>query len=373
MPNALDRAYSEVSNRLGSYDDEGHDYPVPDLPITDIWNGLDEIESDDLLRPVDVRFPITHPELKSETWQVIDGGIREIGMEALAFYKSFRYAALAPFSGHWGIFYLEPGIKRVQELIKLYEPNLPDPCGMAIEFLRQHERLHFKFDVYALGLEAALSKHLYKPLKQAFRSHAVYQVEEGLANHEAWRWARALKQRPGIKTFAEEFMSLQPGGYGRFHESREVLTSELAANLIDLNLAVGARRDDLVLWVANLPVTMSRWQSYCPEYGVAGALLTRWINPAWKLPIVKIIRDGKTVRREIDGRHADKRDKWENTKAKLIEESGIPGLEFKRWKNTDEWSVRVDENFRAHLLPIDFSNGVWEAHKFGPHKAMGHG
>lgn len=373
MPNVLDNIYSEVSNRLGLYDDKDRDYPVPDRPATEPWKGLDQLESGDYLRPVDDRFPIAQPELDEEDRRLVDGGIREIGMEALAFYKSFRYVKLAPFPGHWGIFYLEPGIKRVQELIRNYDPNHPDPRGLAIEFLRRHERLHFKFDVYSLGLESALSKHLYEPLNSAFRSYAIYQVEEGLANHEAWRWAGARKQGPAIKTFAEDFMSLQPGGYGRFREDREVLTSELAANLIDLNLATGARRDDQALWVANVPVAMSRWQSYCPEYGVAGAVLTRWINPAWKLPTVKAIHDGKAVRKEIEGRYAGKRNKWESTKAKLIQESGIPGLEFKRWNDTGEWSVKVDDNFRAHLLPVDLSKGIWEAQRFGPHTAMGHG
>ena len=48
MPNALDNAYSEISKRLGPYDDkEERDYPVPDLPVTDPWNGLDELDSDD--------------------------------------------------------------------------------------------------------------------------------------------------------------------------------------------------------------------------------------------------------------------------------------------------------------------------------------
>jgi len=371
MPNALDHAYAEITTRLGPYADDDRGFPIPDFPVAENWHGLDDQESGEHLKAFKDQFPLDQPELDDEARRLIDGGIREIGMEALAFYKSFRFVGLPPFPGHWGIFYLAPGIKRVQELIKLYDPHHPDPRGMAIEFLCRHERLHFKFDVYALGLESALSKHLYEPLKRAFRPYAIYQVEEGLANHEAWRWAR--RQGPAIMTFAEDFMSLQPGGYSRFQEERKVLTSELAANLIDLNLAFGARRADQALWVANVPVAMSRWQSYCPEYGVSGAVLTRWINPAWKLPIVKAIRDGKAVSKEILGRHADKRDKWENTKARLIKEPGTPGLKFERWKDTDEWSVRVDDNFRAHLVPVDRLNGVWEAHKFGSHKAMGHG
>lgn len=372
MSNTFDRTYVEVSTRLGLYSDVDIDYPMLDVPVANPWSGLDDSVSDDFLQPLDDAFPVQGPELDDDTRRLVDGGIREIGMEALAFYKSFRFVKLAPFPGHWGIFYLEPGIKRIQELIRLYAPSHPDPRRTAIEFLRRHERLHFKFDVYALGLESALSKHLYEPLKRAFRPFTVHQVEEGLANHEAWRWA--CKEHLDIQTFAEDFMALQPGGYRRFKEDRKVLTSELAANLIDLNLKTGARRDDQALWVTNVPVAMSRWQSYCKEYGVSWAVLTRWINPAWKLPTIKAIRDGKAVIRALEGRYADKRDRWEDTKAKLIQEPGASGLRFKPWnKATGAWSVRVDDNFRAHLLPVDRPNGVWEASEFGSHKAMGHG
>jgi hypothetical protein len=373
MSNVLDRTYAEVSARLGPYSDDDMDYPRPDVPVADPWNGLDDLISDDFLQPLDDAFPVQETGLDDDARRVVDGGIREIGMEALAFYKSFRFVGMSPFPGHWGIFYLDPGIKRVQELIKHFAPSQPDLRRTAIEFLRCHERLHFKFDVYALGLESALSKHLYEPLKRAFRPYPIHQVEEGLANHEAWRWASNSMRDPAIKSFAEDFMSTQPGGYSRFKEDRKVLTSELAANLIDLNLSRGARRDDQALWVANVPVAMSRWQSYCPEYEVSGAVLTRWINPAWKLPTIKAIQDGKAVIKALK-RYADKRDQWEGTKEKLIQEPGASGLRFKHWdKATGVWSVRVDANFRAHLRPVDQSNGVWEANEFGPHTAMGHG
>lgn len=374
MANALDKAYTAISNRLGTYNDEGREYPMPDLPPTNPWDGLDEVSDNSSVRKLGELESLSDPESDDDERRLIDGGIREIGMEALAFYKSFRYVDRPPFRGHWGIFYLEPGINRVLELIRQYDPHHPEPRRTAIEFLRQHEQLHFKFDVYALGLESALSRHLYEPLKRAFRPYAIFQVEEGLANHQAWRWAAGNKQGPEIKAFAEDFMSLQPGGYARFREGRDVLASELAANLIDLNLSSGACRDDQALWVANVPVAMSRWQSYCLEYGVAKSVLTRWINPAWKLPAVRMIQDGHAVTKALHGRYAEMRVQWETTKAKLIQEPSLSGLRFKPWdRATGAWSVRVDDNFRAHLVPLDRSNGIWEASEFGPHTAMGHG
>ncbi len=376
MTNALDRAYQAVVSRLGTYSDTDYTYPAPDLPAAESWDGLDEIDATDVLRSLDDLPDAVQDELDSDARRLIDGGVREIGMEALAFYKSFRHVAQRPFPGHWGIFYLETGIRRVRDLILAYAPNQPNPRHTAIEFLRRHELVHFKFDVYALGVESALSKHLYEPMKRAFQSYKVFQVEEGLANHEAWSWARreGRNHNPAIQTFAEDFMSLQPGGYSRFREDRQSLASELAANLIDLKLGAGVRRDDQALWVANLPTAMARWKSYCKEYGIDGASLSRWINPAWKLPSVISIQDGAAVRKMLAGRYASMCDKWESTKAKLLAEPGTPGLRFKRWDaTTGMWSVRVDDNFRAHLLPVCGMPGIWETHEFGTHKDLGHG
>jgi hypothetical protein len=74
MPNALDNAYSEISNRLGPYDDKDRDYPVLDLPVTDSWSGLDELESGDHLRPFNDRFPVSQAELGDEDRRLVDGG-----------------------------------------------------------------------------------------------------------------------------------------------------------------------------------------------------------------------------------------------------------------------------------------------------------
>ena len=70
-------------------------------------------------------------------------------MEAVAFYKSFRFQDLHPFQGHWGIFYLTEGIRVIHR--QLEEVDIPHAEWSALEFVRRHERFHFKFDVYALG------------------------------------------------------------------------------------------------------------------------------------------------------------------------------------------------------------------------------
>lgn len=370
MSNALNRTYQNINHKLGSFVPP-FNLPVPDYPIQEEWPALNEVDAANII-PMKIDDNIPMGKLNDDQRRLIDGGLREQGMEVLAFYKSFRFVSKPPFSGYWGIFYLDAGIHRVSELMGEYELDADECYRMAVEFLRRHERVHFKFDVYALGAESILSQHRYEPLKHAFRNRKVFQVEEALANNEAWKWAKG--QGAPVQKFAEDFMSIQPGSYARFSEDREDLSAELAANLIDLNFAPNARRNDQVLWVANLPSAMNHWQSYCKEYRVSiKQVLSGWINPAWKLPRVTAIHDSDEVRKSLEVRYATLRSKWEETKGKLLKEPGLSGLRFKRWdKTTGTWSVRVDDNFRAHLKPIKTSDGLWETTGFGPHKAMGH-
>ena len=173
--------------------------------------------------------------------------------------------------------------------------------------------------------------------------------------------------------FAYDFMKLQPGAYARFDEKKFELAAELAANLIDLNLSSMARREDQALWVGNVPDELLR-RSLCPEYFVRPCSLNAWINPAWKLPDVRDVIEAKSFSSSLTSKYASLKDRWDETKRKLIANPALPGLDFKRWdKSTGHWSVRINDNFRAHLRPISKSSGTWEAEEFGSHKAMGHG
>lgn len=267
MSNVLTRTYEHVRQRLGPKDlDFGRS--CPDAPDSAAWRMAWEVPVGEVLSPVTPLGIGAGDRVSEQRWDrpICSplGDHEGIGMEAVAFYKSFRFQDMSPFTGHWGIFYLANGIQNIRE--RLEQLGVPHAAWSALEFVRRHERFHFQFDVYALGIESAVSKHLYLPLKHKYRHHHTMQTEEALANHEAWRWA--LRQGPALAEFASSLMSRQPAAYARFDEPREELASELAGNLIDLNLAFRARRDDQAMWVGNIPAAMTHWQSYCPEYGV---------------------------------------------------------------------------------------------------------
>jgi len=385
MPNILDRYFEATSLRIRSQSaPPDANYPSPEYPEHDGFDPAERAgESDELITVEDrglvesasrsifapdapPKFPITEDERS-----LLDGGIREVGFEVLAFYKSRRHVSFCPYPGKWGIFYLEHGIARVQELIEATYPGYGPSFSLAYKFLREHERFHLKFDLYALSVEAAIGRPFYEPLKHSFRRHRIYQVEEALANREAWEWAK--RERVGLKEFAYDFMKLQPGAYARFDEEKFDLAAELAANLLDLNLSQMASRGDQALWVGNAPVELLR-RSLCPEYFVRPTTLTAWINPAWKLPEVRDISETPTFTNLLNSKYTSLEGRWLETKKRLIQNSALPGLDFKRWdKATGHWSVRINNNFRAHLRPVQNITGKWMAEEFGPHKALGHG
>lgn len=384
MSSILERYFEEALSHipkqpvLSEQDLPRPEYPEHDgfEPIRSAIENNDEItsvenrwESEVLIRRIagsEIPFP-----LSSEYRKLLDGGIRECGFDVYAFYKSRRYLTARPYPGKWGVFYLEHGVSRIKELIETTYPGYGPSLRLAYEFLRQHERFHFKFDLYALSVEATMGRALYDPLKRAFRNHSIYLVEEALANRAAWEWAK--QGRVSMAEFAYDFMKLQPGAYARFDERKLALAGELAANLIDLNLSSTARRYDQALWVGNVPDELLR-RSLCPEYFVRPSSLTAWINPAWKLPDVRQITESKSFSSLLASKYTSLKERWNDTKRKLITNPALPGLDFKRWdKSTGNWSVRINDNFRAHLRPVPKSNGTWEAEEFGTHKAMGHG
>jgi hypothetical protein len=190
-----------------------------------------------------------------------------------------------------------------------------------------------------------------------------------LANAAAYDWTkRAENGRAGLRTFARDFMRLQPHAYARFEEPLIELKAELAANLLDLDLHRHARRRDQAGWVATVPPHLTG----CPEHLVYTTVRTSPVRPALCVPAVRRVVDGEKVAKRLR-KNSTLSQKWENTKEKLCTNPTIPGLNFKPWNPTIvEWSVRVDEGTRAHLRQIDAPNAVWEAIAIGTHTQMGH-
>lgn len=382
MANAIERYFDEVSRRLPQNQEKEVELQFPDQEADEGFDPFPLGGADDEIRPVSDKWEIENARrllidgraverINEEDRRLLDGAVREVGLDVYAFYKSRRYLAMPPYPGKWGIFYLAHGVSRIAEIISEVYPGYGDSYHLAYSFLRAHERYHYKFDVYALGVEAILGKSRYHPMKMALKNHRARDLEEALANREAWIWAKSRKI--GLEEFAYDFMKLQPGSYNRFDEDKRSLNGELAANFIELDFSASAFRPDQQLWVATIPTEFAR-RSLCQEYFVYPSALSNWIRPAWKLPEVKQVIEAQSVLKLLASKYSSMREQWEETKRKLLANPALPGLDFKRWdKAKRQWSVRIDRNFRAHLHQKNPSSGIWEVDEIGTHKAMGHG
>lgn len=380
MANAIEKLFDLVLSQLSpeerndwpnTNDVEGERDPI-DTPMDSDGDRLISVNEYAIVEGVSDRIDggRVADALSSDDEEAIEGGVRHRGFEVLAFYKSRRMVSARPFAGRWGIFYLKPGLTYVESLIARTYPGFGNPRKLALDFLREHERFHYRADVQSLFFEATVGRSLYMPLRRALTGRRSSFVEEALANRQVWDWSR--KAAIGIEELAFEFMKLQPNAYARFDEPRLRLAAEWAGNLLEQQPPGGAYRPDLAQWVEASPVGLMR-ASLCPEYVIYPKTLANWIDPALVLPPVNDVEDGAEVARALDGRFAHVRTQWERTKTKLRENRLLRGLNFKPWPTDgpDRYSVRVDDNFRAHLQHL--GSGRWRAYVLGPHTKLGHG
>jgi hypothetical protein len=380
MPNAVERLFNEILSKLPAHTLEV--FPDwPDVPVDEIdQDYLDEPphDDDDRLLPLrdertreraaDVLMGDTSPTgLSPEDSELVEGAVRVKGFDALAFYKSKRFEHKRPYPGKWGIFFLKQGLLHIATEIEAAYPAYKDPRRLAHDFLYAHEHFHFRADLQTLMFEAVTQRHLYIPLRNALRGRRSQFVEEALANREALVWAK--QSRVGVEEFAEDFMDLQPNAYARYREPVATLAGEWLANTLDLQPPRCLPRSDVTQWVAATPKELMR-KSLCPQYVVYPRRLETWLDPAWVPPPVTRVNDGKNVEKMLLSKYRNVQEKWQLTKKKLIENRLLRGLNFKPW-GENSYSVRVDDNFRAHLR--NQGGGVWEAYEIGPHKKMGHG
>jgi hypothetical protein len=384
MANAVDRLFDQV---LADISDKGlHDAPDwADWPVEE--DGSDVLdrppEADEtLLRPLpeelladraidrmlDDGFPPI--EVTPGDRELVEGNIRHRGLDALAFYKSRRFIDQRPFPGRWGIFYLKTGILYLAGEIANSYPGYGDPRRIAHRFLLAHEFFHYRCDLQTLMLEAVLGRNLYIPLRRALRGRRTQFVEEAMANKVTYEWAK--RSSVGLQEFAHEFMSLQPGAYARFAEKRIELNGEWLANTLELKPPGSLPRLDVPQWVDVSPKELLR-SSLCPQYVIYPRRVSDWLDPALVLPPVSSISESSEVLKRLSGKYRNLTSKWDGTKAKLLTERTLRGLNFKPWPKDgrDTYSVKVDDGFRAHLRHE--GQGRWIAYILGSHKELGHG
>lgn len=214
--------------------------PLLDTLKDDPNRGPPEIEST-IAGPLDYRDfdeDVVPLERHLEDWPIDDIGavtventqaaedvFSEVGIDVLAFYKSFRFTQEPPFKGKWGIFLIDAGIASVAARFRAQMPVLRHQVALqlAADTLYEHERYHFWIDAWALGQECLpvgnrVKRYEYYLAKRALVALTAGDVEESLANRFTFGrlGGRILSGKTSARKLLRSFFSACPVPYSRF-------------------------------------------------------------------------------------------------------------------------------------------------------------
>ncbi len=329
---------------------------------------------------VDERFP----GLGGQEGKKIQQSVQLHGMDALGWYVSFHNPGL-----QWGIYVPISGIVYlIQHAFAGLSAPIATKSHLAFHAILNHELFHFATDYAIAQAELSHQEPWYVPAQEAFRADKPdYCVtEEQLANAymlSAFRSMKSDLRVRGKQAALRAFVKQQPEGYRDALSVRSLHWDRLLATLACRYGSCGKKSaGHSFLWNPSLGYDWLRqftihprvdWR-YCPIHLVADSARLG-IPPGWLSVFSRLSSIEETVefRKTLETLTSPIQRAWERTKHKL----GIAitaGVDFKKWDNggNDLFSVRVNDNFRAHLRRRKESDD-WLAVAIGNHKEMGHG
>jgi hypothetical protein len=305
------------------------------------------------------------------------------GIDALAWYSSFHSCREG-----WGIYVPFSSLLITDHL---YLSELPMPrqerWRLAWKVLIAHEIVHFAVD-YAVAWFELL---YHAPIKRAFADRiasdlgrevlpvpsSYLEIEETLANGNVLR-AVVAHTDPESADAVRRFMRQQPPGYrdGELAESNEDFAATTTETL----------RNYLAVWSSgwnidpgNAALDLSRLlplrEGSCPIWilnDLADVGLPK--DAVKQITCVHPIEETGPFKKKLVRLHDNHQRAWVRLKDTLA--TGIPnGSDFKKWSPERVWSVRVNDNFRAHLQqpPAGQTGQPWRALDIDSHKNMRHG
>lgn len=229
---------------------------------------LDKKESDDI--PSINTVDDDHDSESLLEWErkAIEEAIGAVGIDVLAFYKSYRYINCTPAKGKWGIFIWDKGAKYLQYEMKLFGLIASNSSELAHAFLHTHEFYHFKADLQILHLSQVAKRPLYTLLHQAIGKNGSLFVEESLANREVISWANRLKnEHPKLRLFAEHFiLTKQFGAYANIKASPKRLQLQWMSDVLEGELNTTKLHHGTEHWQNLLPRFIDNRKDVCPCY-----------------------------------------------------------------------------------------------------------
>lgn len=212
----------------------------PDLPTIDhqtqnqIFNGSTELDGK-IIR-VDNRNSVdsileASPPPDQKSVDAARDAYPMVGIDILAFYKSFRFRKFGPFKGQWGIFLIDAGVAglsaEIQEIEKQIHPT--EAKQLAIDLLLAHERYHFWIDTWTLGQEiTSIRQTLYKKYEPYLMDKKSVELttgdyEESLANYYAFNNVRRkiLSNGKSAANAIRKILNQSPIPYSNFSFSKD--------------------------------------------------------------------------------------------------------------------------------------------------------
>lgn len=278
----------------------------PGQPNRTTFPGINEIDGelmpiplpeDESTAPARINAPVSE-----EDSMAARGAYPMVGLDVLAFYKSFRFKKLSPFPGEWGVFLFDAGVAGLTaDLLDLSAGLTVDELRqIAVELLLAHERYHFWIDAWALGQEIT-------PLAKKFKRYMPYlagkrQVEltlddreESLANHYAFQSLRRRTLSDGTTAahILRKVLGAAPAPYSSFAfdkverakmEGKLALTVANGLNPHDalLMAQLGDLFDQSILSASIKPVVKSHpvaGTASCPVYQVRTSNYAQLVQP----------------------------------------------------------------------------------------------
>ena len=336
----------------------------------------DDFEPDDT--PIDDFIWIANPEVdlrESPTLPDLDQEVRQTGVDALAWYRSFHWEPV----NRWGIYIRDAAVYSLAASV-FRELNLPrlhgrvpttlDRLRQAFRLLYLHEFFHYVTDVAAstleLGRQPPYVRH-YAPYVTGVYMRprdASEPLEEALANAFAYEWLPGTRFRAELK----RFMRAQPGGYSAFQRYLRAGFDEgrrdLATSLATSSHIVGMGRPPLELLIAH-------WSADISFLDVPVHIIREIRDPQFALGFVRSIPLGDQV--ETDQFRRDLRrlpdgvaERYRSKTRRMLDQAlQAPGLNFEALRGCDTvFSARID---RGHRITVRPREGKWELLRIGKH------
>lgn len=332
--------------------------------------------------------PPESPEQARETKFIYDQIEREVagrnsnresprGIDALAWYASFHN--LQP---EWGIYIPESSLWYVAERwFRPWRVNIEQRLGAAFRVLYEHEVFHFAADLNVAQWEVMVGHPCWAPYRESVRGRDGYcQLEEQLANAYMLRILE-----PGLtksaSTALRKAVRRHPPGYSDAPQILE--TNAFADSLAELckrHVGFAALHKGINLASRNLPIEL--FFDVFSEISAADCPLTiiRDADRVGRSHLdvalfdrIPAIRESQGFLKQLSSVPKDITKRWERKKHQLAQ--AIPRFpEFERLRDMSPttYSIRLGDNFRAHLRP-EPSYQLWTAIAVGPHTKMGHG